>query len=391
MDRVADIVGGLPPLEEGDDGQSELDSGLLPDPCPSKATPSEIASLAHRGCGEVAQTFKTQRHDGPSTLDSSHTTHNMTANTRRRSPRFLLTPPSSVLSDLDHTDDPSSQRSSASPRTVPVDGGFQTRTDIALNPALVTSPEASASSSAASDIDVTRLTDLRSVCLTPSTSPEPEIPSTQDRDTPAIDAACGIPPVSRSSHRAHKKTVAPAPTRRSTRNVEFYPLGPRHLEEEYHDAYQEFRHVVLQAVYSLGFDPKKVKDGRSVARSTPPTVQEIMNLRLPSIAAARRRLDEADRRLNEAIAKGFTWENTKLPKYEVTYDDEGNVVNVVMIEDPLDAPEPPKEVIAPLPKGQQKRKLESIADPEEPRRSKRRRPQIRAPLDKTDEITSTTI
>ena len=374
MDHVADVVDDLSPLEEGYDGQSGSGFGLLLDPCPPKATPSGVV-LARRGCGEVAQTFKTQRDDGPPTYKSSDTTHNMSGNTRRRHSRFLLTPPSSVLSDLDQTDDPSSQRSSASPRTVPVGEGFQTHADKTLNPALVKSPEASASSSSASDLDVTGFTDLRSTCLTPSTSPEPEICSTEDRDTPSIGTACEIPSVSRSSTRVSKKAPVSAPTRRSARNLEFHPLGPRHLEEEYHDAYQEFRHVVLQAVYSLGFDPKKVKDSRPVARSTPPTVEEIMSLRLPSITAAKRRLDRADRRLNQAIAKGFTWENTKLPKYEVTYDDKGDVVSVVMIEDPLDAPEPPKEVITPLPKGQSKRKVESVTEPEEPRRSKRRRSQ----------------
>lgn len=377
MDRAVDIVDDLPPLEEGDDGQSELDLDPLLDPCPLEATPSGIVSLARRGCGEVAETYKAQRHGGQPTFSSSGTANNMPANARRRSPRFLLTPPSSVLSDLDQTDDPSSQRSSASPRTVPVDGEFQTRADKALSPALVKPSEALASS--ASDVDVTRLADLRSACLTPSTSPEPEISPAEDRDTPAIDTACETPLVSRSSARVHRKTVASAPTRRSTRNPEFLPLGPRHLEEEYHDAYQDFRHVVLQAVYSLGFDPKKARDGRPVARSTPPTVEEIMSLRLPSITIAKRRLDEADRRLNEAIARGFTWENTKLPEYEVTYDDKGSLVSVVVIEDPLDAPEAPKEVIAPLPRRQSKRKLESVADPEELRRSKRQRPQIRAP------------
>ena len=379
MDRAADIIDGLPPLEEGDDGQSELDLGPLLDPCPPEATPSGIVSLARRNCGEVVKTYKGPKHDVAPAFNPPNTIHNMPASTRRRSPRFLLTPPSSVLSDLDQTDDPSSQRSSASPRTVPVDEGFQTRADKALNPALVKSSEALASSSSASDVDVTRLTDLRSACLTPSTSPEPEIPSTEDHNTPAIDTAREIPLASRSSTRVHKKTVASAPIRRSTRNLEYLPLGPRHLEEEYHDAYQDFRHVVLQAVYSLGFDPKKIRDGRPVARSTPPTVEEIMSLGLPSITIAKRRLDEADRRLNQAIARGFTWENTTLPKYEVTYDDKGNLVSVVMIEDPLDAPEPPKEVIAPLLKKQSKRKLESVADPEEPRRSKRQRPQMRAP------------
>ena len=374
MDHVADIVDDLPPLEEADDGQSGPDLGLLFGPCPPVATPSGVVLSASSGCGEVAQSLKAQRHDGQPSFHSSDTTRNMSSNTRRRSPRFLPTPPSSVLSDLDHTDDPSSQRSSASPRTVPVDGEFQTRADKALNPTLVKSSEASASSSSASDVDVTRLTDLRSVCLTPSPSPEPDIGSTEDHDTPAIDTAREIPLASRSSTRVHKKTTVSAPTRRSARNTEYLPLGPRHLEEEYHDAYQDFRHVVLQAVYSLGFDPKKVRDGRPVARSTPPTVQEIMSLRLPSVSAAKRKLDEADQRLNDAIARGFTWENTKMPKYEVTYDDKGNVVNVVMIEDPLDAPEPPKEVIAPLPGRQPKRKLELVVDPEEPRRSKRQRP-----------------
>jgi len=380
VDRAADAVDGLPPLEDAEDGQSELDLGPLFDPCPPVATPSGIVSLTRRSCGEVAKAYKVRGYDGSSTLNSSDTTHNMPANTRRRSTRFLLTPPSSVLSDLDQTDDPSSQRSSASPRTVPANGGFHARTDEALNPgALGKSSEASASSSSPSDIDVTRLTDLRSVCLTPSTSPEPEIPSTEERDTPAIDKACEITLASRPSTRIHKKTAPSAPTRRSSRNPEYLPLGPRHLEEEYHDAYQEFRHVVLQAVYSLGYDPKRVRDGRPVARPNPPTVREVMGLRLPSITIAKRRLDEADRRLNEAIARGFNWENTKMPKYEVSYDEKGNLVSVVMIEDPLDAPEPPKEVIAPLPKKQTKRKLESLADPEEPRRSKRQRPQMSAP------------
>jgi len=379
VDRAEDIVDDLPPLEEGDDGQSESGLGPLLDPCLPMATPSGMVLSARRSCGEVAPTYKARKHDRPPTFNSSDTSHNMPANTRRRSSRFLPTPPSSVLSDLDHTDDPPSQRSSASPRTVPADGGFQTCADKALDPALVKSSEASASSSSASDIDVTRLADLRSACLTPSTSPEPEMPSTGDHGTPTVDAACKIPLVSRSGTRIHKKTAVSAPTRRSTRNPEFLPLGPRHLEEEYHDAYQEFRHVVLQAVYSLGFDPKKVRDGRPAVRSTPPTVAEIMSLGLPSITLAKRRLDEADQRLNEAIARGFTWENTKLPKYEVTYDDNGTLVSVVMIEDPLDAREPPREVIAPLPKKQSKRKLESVTEPDEPRRSKRQRPQIRAP------------
>ena len=377
MDRAADIACDLPPLEEGDNGQSELDLDPMLDPCPPGATPSVVVPLFRRNCGEVAKAYKAPKHGGPPTPDPSDTTCNMPANTRRRSPRFLLTPPSSVLSDLDQTDDPPSQRSSASPRTVPVDGEIQTRVDKAPKPALVKSLETSASSSSASDVDVTRLTDLRSACLTPSTSPEPDIPSTEDRDTPAIDTAREVSLVPRPTTRVHKKPVVAAPTRRSTRNPEYLPLGPRHLEAEYHDAYQDFRHVVLQAIYSLGFDPKKTRDGRPVARSTPPTVEEVMGLGLPSITIARRRLDEADRRLNEALARGFTWENTKLPKYEVTYDDKGDIVSVVVAEDPLDAPEPPKEVIAPLPKKPSKRKLESMADPEELRRSKRQRPQMR--------------
>lgn len=377
MDRAADIVDELPPLEEGDDGQSELDSGSLPDPCHSEATPSGLVPLTRRDRGEVAHAYKVQKLDRTSALSSSNTTHNMSAKTRRRSPRFLLTPPSSILSDLDQTDDPLSQRSSASPRLVSADGEFQTRTDTAPNPASVKSSKASAAS--ASDIDVTQLADLRSTCLTPSTSPEPEIPLNEVPVTPAIDTACETPLVSRPTTRVHKKTVASVPTRRSTRNPEYLPLGPRHLEEEYHDAYQEFRSVVLQAVYSFGYDPKKVRDGRPVVRSTPPTVEEIMSLRLSSVTTAKRRLDEADRKLNEALSRGFTWENTKLPKYEVTHDDGGNLVSVVMVEDPLDASEPPKEVVAPLPKKQLKRKLEPVPDPEELRRSKRQRPQIRAP------------
>lgn len=382
MDHTADIVDDLPPLEEVDDGQSEL--GLCPplDPCLPQATPSGLVSLTSGSCGRVAHAYKAQKLDGsPSlnSLNSSDASRDMPANSRRRSPRFLLTPPSSVLSDLDQPGDPSSQRSSASPLPDPVDGEFQSCVDKPLNPVLVKSSKVLASSSSGSDIDVTRLNDLRSACLTPSTSPEPEIPSNEEHDTPVTGTACEIPLVPRSTTRVYKKTMASGPTRRSTRNPEYLPLGPRHLEEEYHDAYQEFRYVVLQAVYSLGFDPKKVRDGRPVARSTPPTVEEIMSLRLPSVTIAKRRLDEADRRLNDALARGFTWENTKLPKYEVTYDDKGDLVSVVMVEDPLDTPEPPKEVVAPLPKKQSKRKLESATEQEEPRRSKRQRPQIGAP------------
>ena len=377
MDRTADVAHDLPPLEEGDDGPSELDFGPLLGPCPQEATPSGRVSLTYRGCGEVAPAYKVQKHNRSPPFNSN-TTRIMTANTRRRPPHFLPSPPPSVLSDPDQTDDPSSQRSSASPRPVLVDGEFNARVDKSLNPALVKSSEASAPSSLRSDVDVTRLTDLRSARLTPTTSPEPETPSNEGRDAPAIDTSCETPLVSRSTTRVYKKTTASAPTRRSTRNPEYLPLGPRHLEEEYHDAYQEFRYAVLKAVYSLGFDPKKIRDGRHVARSTPPTVEEIMNLKLPSITIAKRRLDEADRKLNQALNRGFTWENTKRPKYEVTYDDKGDLVSVVMIEDPLDAPEPSKEVVAPLPKKQSKRKLESVTEPEEPRRSKRQRPQIRA-------------
>lgn len=380
MDGVADVVHDLSPLEEGNDGPSELDFGPPLGPYPPEATPLALVSLPYRRRGEVAPAYKAQKHNGSSSFCSSDTTHIMPTNIRRPTSRCLPTPPSSVLSDLDQTDDPSSQRSSASPRPVLVDGEFQTRVDTkTLNPTLVKSSESPASSSSRSDVDVTRLTDLRSACLTPSTSPEPEIPLNKERDTPAIDTACETPHVSRSTTRVHKKTTTSVPVRRSTRNPEYLPLGPRHLEEEYHDAHQEFRYVVLKAVYSLGFDPKKVRDGRPVARSTPPTVEEIMNLGLPSVTAAKRRLDEADRKLNDALDRGFTWENTKRPKYEVTYDDKGNLVSVVMIEDPLDSPEPSKEVVAPLPKKQSKRKLESVTEPEEPRRSKRQRPQIRAP------------
>ncbi|KAF9784969.1 hypothetical protein BJ322DRAFT_1060596 [Thelephora terrestris] len=370
----ADVVDDLPPLEEGDDGQPELDFSPQPDPCLSQATPSGPVSLTSRGSGQVAHAYKAPKLDGSTSLSSSDIVCDMPANTRRRSPRFLLTPPSSVLSDLDQPGDPSSQRSSASPPLAPVDEEFQSRVDKSLNLASVKSSEASASSSSGSDMDVTQLRDLRSACLTPSTSPEPELPPNEEHDTPGTGPAREIPLVQRSTIRVHKKPVASGPVRRSTRNPEYLPLGPRHLEEEYHDAHQEFRHAVLQAVYSLGFDPKKVRDGRPVARSTPPTVEEIMSLRLPSVTIAKRRLDEADRRLNDALARGFTWENTKLPKYEVTYDDKGDLVSVVMVEDPLDTPVPPREVVAPLPKKPSKRKLDFVTEQEEPRRSKRQRP-----------------
>lgn len=59
----------------------------------------------------------------------------------------------------------------------------------------------------------------------------------------------------------------------------------------------------------------------------------------PAVLRARKRVNEADKKLHDALARGFTWENTPLPTYEVVKDKEGNVVEATMIEDPLDVVE----------------------------------------------------
>lgn len=61
-----------------------------------------------------------------------------------------------------------------------------------------------------------------------------------------------------------------------------------------------------------------------------------MSLEIPAVVRARKRVDDADVRLNDALARGFTWEITPLPQYEVVEDEEGNILDVYMIEDPLD-------------------------------------------------------
>jgi hypothetical protein len=139
------------------------------------------------------------------------------------------------------------------------------------------------------------------------------------------------------SLRNGKKLVTTASVRRSTRvhRDDYLPLGPRHLELEYHEAWEELRHVTVKAVFDLGYDSKKVRTGRPVLRAVPPTVKDIMQMNIPSVMQARKRVDEADRKLNDALSKGFTWENTPLPKYEVVEDEKGNILHVTLTEDPL--------------------------------------------------------
>lgn len=174
-----------------------------------------------------------------------------------------------------------------------------------------------------------------------------------------------------------KKRFTITSVRRSNRvnREDHLPLGPRHLELEYHEAWEELRYVTLKAVFDLGYDWKKIKAGRPVRRTTPPTVREIMAMKIPSVMLARRRVDEVDQRLNDALARGFTWDNTPLPKYKVVEDEKGNVLDVILVEDPLTSEPVDLSVNLNLKqtgKKVTKRKHEQDTDPEQEDQAKRR-------------------
>jgi len=59
----------------------------------------------------------------------------------------------------------------------------------------------------------------------------------------------------------------------------------------------------------------------------------VLAARFPDVERARRRINEADRKLREALEKGQTWHNTPWPNYRVIFDEKGMAVDVVEVED----------------------------------------------------------
>lgn len=111
-------------------------------------------------------------------------------------------------------------------------------------------------------------------------------------------------------------------TRRSTRNPQYHPLGPRHLEYDYHVAYEELRAATILAAQALQYPwprrkgrpaPGKSGKGETAEELMKPTLSTILQAKFPYVEKARNNLNEADRRLQEALNRGETWENTAVP------------------------------------------------------------------------------
>jgi hypothetical protein len=59
----------------------------------------------------------------------------------------------------------------------------------------------------------------------------------------------------------------------------------------------------------------------------------VLAARFPDVERARRRINEADRKLKEALEMGQTWHNTPWPNYRVIFDDKGMAVDVIEVEE----------------------------------------------------------
>ncbi|KAI5119666.1 hypothetical protein M0805_007757 [Coniferiporia weirii] len=102
-------------------------------------------------------------------------------------------------------------------------------------------------------------------------------------------------------------------SRHSLRRFDIRPWGPRHLEYDYNEARKEFQGAAYFALGQYGYVPPK----GIVKYKAPPSyaLPSMNDLReVPAFRKACRRLDAADRALEEAIARGETWDNTPIPK-----------------------------------------------------------------------------
>ncbi|THH29215.1 hypothetical protein EUX98_g4969 [Antrodiella citrinella] len=105
--------------------------------------------------------------------------------------------------------------------------------------------------------------------------------------------------------------------------MQYHPLGPRHLEYDYHVAYEELREATILAAQALHFQWPKRRPRITASKPTReevmdelsrPTLAEILAAKFPYVERARRKVNEADQRLQEALDRGETWENTVVPE-----------------------------------------------------------------------------
>ncbi|THH07846.1 hypothetical protein EW145_g3100 [Phellinidium pouzarii] len=132
--------------------------------------------------------------------------------------------------------------------------------------------------------------------------------------------------------------ATPAPTgwtaltsRHSLRRFDIRPWGPRHLEYDYNEARKEFQGAAYFALGQYGYVPP-----RGVVKFKAPPPYELPSMsdlrKIPSFQRACRRLDAADRALEEALARGETWENTPIPKEYFQFSLEGLNPNEICTE-----------------------------------------------------------
>ena len=140
-----------------------------------------------------------------------------------------------------------------------------------------------------------------------------------------------------SSQAGASTTAATSPsqslnhTRRQTRSTPADELiyGPQHLEHEYNLAYEELRSTTIYALYRLGYTNPKRKSPDEQTRI--PSLEMVLAARFPDVERARRRINEADRKLKEALEMGQNWYNTPWPNYRVIYDEQGMAVDVIEV------------------------------------------------------------
>lgn len=104
-------------------------------------------------------------------------------------------------------------------------------------------------------------------------------------------------------------------SRRSNRRFDARPWGPRHLEYDYNEARKEFQSAAYYALGQFGYVPPSrtaLAIGKVIVN--PNSLPSMNNLRrIALFRSACERLDAADAALEEAIARGETWENTPVP------------------------------------------------------------------------------
>lgn len=96
--------------------------------------------------------------------------------------------------------------------------------------------------------------------------------------------------------------------------------GPQHLEHEYQMALAELREVTINALYRLGYTNPKPRSPEDII--VKPSLDMVLAARFADVERARHRIDEAHRKIQEALAIGQTWYNTPWPSDSEDEDDE---------------------------------------------------------------------